>query len=645
MSAPTAASIAPKPAAKRSRKAAAKVVDPDNVAGAVATKKAKKGQSVKKGKAKVPNFVPVDLPTLQRIAADIDRANGVRPAAQVPASQKVKKRKATGEVTKPAKKAKKVVMPESDDEDDAVDEDDMAIDDFLGADVVIDDDEEEDEDDEDGEDDEDSVDHGDFNNGESSEEEEGEDEDEGDALVVPAEQGPVVQVQLVEAPRTVPELNVEQDAWEAMEPDIRATNGIEAVDSAPVASTSKAPVPATPTKWGGGNQAFLPAGAPLRLNRNGQVSSKISLNHFTPRSKRLVTLVRPVLRRSAAMENAFPQLDKYTWVRRSAEEAIAPIVDDEELHATLERIFVDPALRELVTQYIMYARSGLFSNTTTKTRAAIAGHYGIPSNLDPAAISKRVTWLSKEGNFKMGSLDVTTETCNRQEPYQNDIYIQLIRVIFFSKGRADAAVFKQLTASQSILGPIWALLSTAVRVHAKDYLYVFLTAAQIEHALSLWSSGAERKGDFGEGSKERYHYHLQAWNLLAENAPTYTSNLSRRVFRTVAEQSNKSFLLQEAMDELNSIDVAGLEAMAQYDAIADDPLAATATPAPTAAAPAATAPAVAPAPADAAAPVAAAAPADATAPVAAAAPSATPAVAAAPPVAPAAAQTAATAAA
>ncbi|KAJ8074591.1 hypothetical protein PM082_015494 [Marasmius tenuissimus] len=115
----------------------------------------------------------------------------------------------------------------------------------------------------------------------------------------------------------------------------------------------------------------------------------------------------------------------------------------------------------------------------------------------------------------MGSLNVADETCNHQEPYQNEIYATLIHTIFFSKGRANAAVFKALTETQSIPGPVFALLSTA-----------------IEHVLSLWNGGSERRGEFGEASKDRYQFHLQAWKVLEEEAPTHTANLSKHLFQT-----------------------------------------------------------------------------------------------------------------
>ncbi|KAJ8095443.1 hypothetical protein PM082_023213 [Marasmius tenuissimus] len=535
---------------KRVSKPSAKASDPDNVARVGSKKKA---STVKGGKSSKKNSIPqLSAVDLQKILAQVAAAGGLDAALNAGASQasaalttgqKCKGYNLPGPSSK--KKAKKSVVL-FDDEEGACDEDDEALDNVLGAAVRIVDDDKADGNDSDDEEEELGK---ATPSGSESEEEDAQDEG---AVVQP---GPTV-----DGEPSIAELEDLSTAWEAMKADIRTTNRIESADlSQATSSFPVTPPPATLSR-----ATSIPSCALLCLDCNSKPLHKLSLNHFTPRTQRVLNATRPEIHKSTAIEHVFPSIEKYTWVRGLAELAVSHFADrNEAMVATIARIFGNPNLRDLFTQYCMYARSGLLSTTTTKTCSSIAGHYGIPGTLSPKDITKRVTWLVEQGNFKMGSLNVTDETCNRQEPYQNEIYATLICMIFFSKGRADAAVFKALTETQSIPGPVFALLSTA-----------------IEHALfgTVDPRGEVNSGKLLKTGKFlrlehpmfphhifRYQFHLQAWKVLEEEAPTYTTNLSKCLFRTAAEQTSKMFLLEGAMDELEGIDMRGLEAMAKAE--------------------------------------------------------------------------------
>ncbi|KAJ8091266.1 hypothetical protein PM082_024535 [Marasmius tenuissimus] len=508
---------------KRTKKPSAKVADPNNVANARSGKKKGAAKGAKAGQTKP--FVPISREQLEFIMAQVKAGHALDPAAAGSQSQANtaatpgKKRKNTQQEPAVKKKAKQAVVS-SDDED--------VLDDILGARVEIRD--------------------SDSDNDANSNEEEDEDDENG-AKVSSGEEGE--EEEDVEPLNTMDEaaianLSFEQltNAWEGLKDDVHATNGIEEVEPEKGQSSSSGPVvPSTPLRGTSkGNKRVdqtpvqslvpvaLPSRGPGRLDRNGKPSHKINLTHFTPRMQRVVNLTRSEVRKDIALENAYPSLDsleKYTWIRTLAELAVSQNRGDEEMMATIERNFVDGELKELFTAYAMYRRSGFMNNLTTKARNAIGGHYGIPGSNDAKTIAKRVAWLTNQGTFKFRSLNIE---------------------IFFSRGKADAAVFKALTRTQSIPGPIFALLSMA-----------------IEHALLQWKSGVETKTEFGDRSKAQYQVHLEAWNALEAKAPTYTQNLSKHVFCTSAEQTNKVFLLEEAMDEMSGIDFEGLEAMAKWE--------------------------------------------------------------------------------
>ncbi|KAL0062884.1 hypothetical protein AAF712_010205 [Marasmius tenuissimus] len=535
--------------AKRNCKASQKASDPNNVAS-----QNQKGKTPAKKAAKkimtALGSLPYTQEGLQNIMNQIVAAGGLDAAlaqGAAASTSATKKRKATGSSSLPSKKKARKTVVESDAEED---EDDDVLASIFGEEIqTLNGDKTRtrtDKDDEQAKEDEDDDDNGGLSGSDDDT------DDEGNNPQAADEDGNRIPI--------VPEMENLEAAWNAMRDDIRATNGINQVNPSQVASQVPA-TPATPSRRSGSGPSssspLVPSfPAPPRLNRNGKVSHKINFNHFTPCTQQVLSATHPEVRRSVVLENAFPSVDKYTWVRELSEMAIAGVVDgNEALLATVQCVFADPALRKLFTQYCLYSRGGLLSTTTTKTRNSIAGHYGIPGDKDAKAISKTVAWLLQKGNFKMGSLDAEPETCNCQEPYQNLIFMTLIRTIFFSKGRADAAVFKALTVKQSIPRPVFVLLSTAIK-----------------HALTIWSGGAERKGEFGKSSKERYQFHLQGWNLLEEKAPMYTANLSKCLFRTVAEQTNKTFLLQEAIDKLDDVDVSGLESMAKCNEILNAPL-------------------------------------------------------------------------
>ncbi|KAL0568047.1 hypothetical protein V5O48_013948 [Marasmius crinis-equi] len=570
-------------------KASAKLTDPNNAASASSKKKqiasvknkTKAKASLSKNAPNLPAPKPIQFtaggwdPALQ---AGLAQTSGTSLSAQMKAASAStsSKRKVTTELrSTPLKKAKKLVV-ESDDGDIEIDgdDDDNALDEILGDVEVVDNDEDEDDDDKDGDgdDQEDKLER----QGQSDQEDENKDEEtegcakEDDQIDANVQDGSLEELEENENENPPASGDDFSKVWDMMEDDIRADNGIEEVDALQHASPTWVP-PSTPSRASSSNTpTLLPTRAPVRLNTNGKVSYKININHFTPRTQRVLSVTRPEFRRAAALEHAFPDMDRHALVRqaavidvsfpqvkgtrlkyhsKAADSAIARYIDGKEaMEQTLNRAFVNPAILEPFITYVTYARSGLLSTIMAKTRNSIAGHYSIPGGYDNKTIGCKVEWLLQQGTFKMGTLDVANETCDRQQPYQNDIYATLIRTIFFSKGRADAAVFKQLTINQAIPGPLFALLSTA-----------------IEHALTLWSGGAERRGDFGEGNKDRYEFHLQSWRYLEEQAPTYATKLSKKLFRTVAEQTNKTFLLEEAKGELEGIDMANLEAMAKVD--------------------------------------------------------------------------------
>ncbi|KAL0575106.1 hypothetical protein V5O48_006856 [Marasmius crinis-equi] len=557
-------------ASARVRKASAKLSDPNNAASA-SSKKNQTASVKNKTKAKAPlnkntPNSPAPKPIqftgeqLQLIMGRIAAAGGWNPtlhaglaqtsstssSAQTKAASASNgsKRKFTTELQgTPPKKAKRLVV-KSDNDDIEINGDDNALDEILGDVEVVDNNEDEDDDDKD----DDDVDQEDKleRRGQSNQEDEDEDEEaEGCAKVddqnnANAQDGSPEELEENENKNPPASGDDFSKVWDMMEDDIRADNGIEEVDAPQHASPTWVP-PLMPSRASSSNTPnLLPTRAPVRLNTNGKVSYKININHFTPRTQRVLGVTRPEFRRAAALEHAFPDMDCHALVRQAADSAIARYIDGKEaMEQTLNCAFVNPAILEPFVTYVTYARSGLLSTIMAKTRNSIAGHYSIPGGYNNKTISRKVEWLLQQGIFKMGTLDVVNKTCDRQQPYQNDIYATLIRTIFFSKGRADAAVFKQLTINQAIPGPLFALLSTA-----------------IEHVLTLWSGGTERRGDFGEGNKDWY---------LEEQAPTYATKLSKKLFRMVAEQTNKTFLLEEAKGKLKGIDMANLEAMAKVD--------------------------------------------------------------------------------
>ncbi|KAL0573984.1 hypothetical protein V5O48_007976 [Marasmius crinis-equi] len=561
----------------RVRKASAKVTDPNNAASTSSKKTAStkgKGKApVKNTPAKTPQFTQKQLQDIMmKIAASgtLDAAliagasqssNTVAQPSNTVTSVGTKRKAVTNELrTAPVKKKAKKSVVESDEEQEEDDEEEEdPLKNVLADDIQIfdddDDDEEEDEEDEERE------------QPEEDDDEDGE-EDGGEDVVMGGNPPNANNEDLVEKLAELDTASLQNLAttWAMMEDDIRASNGIEEVEPTQIASVWVPPsTPSRSTSTSAAAAAVLPSRAPpmLRINRNGNSTHKLAISNFTPRTQRLINVTRPAIRKSTALEHAFPDIERLEFIKRVAEEALTRFGDGKDvMTGTLTRVLGDPALAEPFLTYNMYARGGLLSTITTKTRACIAGHYGIPGAYDLKTIVRKIEWLLQQGNFKMGALDIANEYCDRQQPYQNEIYATLIRTIFFSKGRADAAVFRELTVNQRIPGPLFALLSTA-----------------IEHALTLWSGGAERKGEFGEASKDRYHFHLQSWQYMEKEAPTHAANLSKRLFKTVAEQTNKTFLIEEAVGELSGVDMANLEAMAKAEELLD---------APTTAAPAAT---------------------------------------------------------
>ncbi|KAL0063616.1 hypothetical protein AAF712_009473 [Marasmius tenuissimus] len=535
---------------KRTKKPSAKVADPNNVANTRSGKKKGAAKGAKAGQNKP--FVPISREQLVFIMAQVKAGHVLDPGTAGSQSQANtaatpgKKYKNTQQGPAVKKKAKQAVVSSDNKEQD---EDEDVLDDILGAQVEICDSNSNDDINSNKEEDKD-----DENGAKVSSGKEGKEEEDVEPLNAMDE-------------AAIANLSFEQliNAWEGLK------NDIEEIEPEKGQSSSSGPVmPSTSScATSKGNkcvnqtpaQSLVPVALPSQpgcLDRNGKPSHKINLTHFTPRTQRVDNLTCSEVRKNTALENAYPPLDsleKYTWIQTLAELAMLQNRGDEEMMVTIERNFMDSELKELFTAYAVYRRSGFMNNLTTKARNAIGGHYGIPGSNNVKTIAKRVAWLTNQGTF--GPLNIEKETCAQDKLYQNDIYRVLIRQIFFSRGKADAAVFKALTRTQSIPGPIFALLSMAVS-------HFSLCSANSQH---LPDQTCPFTVEEWCGDKDRIWRWIKstAWNALEAKAPTYAQNLSKRVFRTSTEQTNKVFLLEEAMDEMSGIDFEGLEAMAKWE--------------------------------------------------------------------------------
>ncbi|KAF9456282.1 hypothetical protein BDZ94DRAFT_1350304 [Collybia nuda] len=202
---------------------------------------------------------------------------------------------------------------------------------------------------------------------------------------------------------------------------------------------------------------------------------------------------------------------------------------------TLQRISGDEDIKVLLTTFAWYGK--------------VAGGFGLPGGLSASQIEEKVSWLLKGGKFKYGELDYQNKKYNVNDPFGNQVFSDIIRQIWFNKGKADAGAFLTMLKNQQISESLLLLVVTSVEIAIKE-----------------WATGVQVKIHFSEEVvAPRYTHHKGVWNLLKVKCSSFPQYKLKSIFKAIMINAGFLFLLEinkACISELEGVDFDALESIA-----------------------------------------------------------------------------------
>ncbi|KAF9022732.1 hypothetical protein BDZ89DRAFT_1137135 [Hymenopellis radicata] len=272
-------------------------------------------------------------------------------------------------------------------------------------------------------------------------------------------------------------------------------------------------------------------------------SGKVTKADMTPRTQRFTGDVKAQVVLVTATDNPYPgSLNREVHV----EGIMAAVVDksgDPEHEDTFRRLKRMPEKFQAVVAWVLYARGAFVHQLAVVCRQHVAS-LGIPGSMKPHQVVDVVTWLLKTEAWKFGGLDLLKRDYNRAAPFGAPFFESVARSMFMEgRKKQSGETFRHL-----------------IEVQRLPLVFMALTMTAIEHCLTEWRVGTQRRADFKEDASVRYLYHLAGLEHVRDKAPTYIDNLQSILFKDMLVHTNKTFLLEAAVsDALGSLDFAALE--------------------------------------------------------------------------------------
>ncbi|KAE9393423.1 hypothetical protein BT96DRAFT_999460 [Gymnopus androsaceus JB14] len=331
---------------------------------------------------------------------------------------------------------------------------------------------------------------------------------------------------------------------------------VDGIDNGISIDIDESPAPSTPTK---------------KLLSTKHLCRHLTLNvsplrtqgaDFSPVTRSLAKAGKKNARCEATLVNAFPtnkhQHNIGILQKLALEDPSSP------WYQSFQCLLNNTDVQKELVLFLGYACSGIFTGFTA------------------AEVKEAVAWLSQDGRFKYGDVDVENHSYITKLLFGTEAISHLLHLeVFSSKGGANIEIFKEIVATGRVTGATIALMITT-------------------HALNKYSDGVHRHSEFSDAARPRYLFHLASYNKIAAATPTWVEQFEEEpqtqilytkmititgvvgceeeTFKLVLTQSNKAFLLDVQADDLSEVDLAGLEATAKA-AVAPAPTTAVPVPA------------------------------------------------------------------
>ncbi|KAF9059642.1 hypothetical protein BDP27DRAFT_1371269 [Rhodocollybia butyracea] len=158
------------------------------------------------------------------------------------------------------------------------------------------------------------------------------------------------------------------------------------------------------------NLVTLPA-----RRKGGEITEK----HFTPKTHCLAILGKKMNRRETATNLPCPS-DKHAYNMDILQNLANEYNGEEDLREVFARVLASVDTQQELVQFISYAQSGFFTNCMAKAREWVPSFFGIPGKMKSTEVKDIVAWLSKDGRYKYGEVDIQIE--HALQEYSEGVY-------------------------------------------------------------------------------------------------------------------------------------------------------------------------------------------------------------------------------
>ncbi|TFK62014.1 hypothetical protein BDN72DRAFT_964827 [Pluteus cervinus] len=281
------------------------------------------------------------------------------------------------------------------------------------------------------------------------------------------------------------------------------------------------------------------------LTPTRSTSGKVVQSRFEGNLRNLAIQSKSFMRLRIFSKTPFPPADpvertKFGW--SVIQEAANNSPDKQVFQPLLAQVSMDCSLKQDMITFAGYTRGAVTLAISGKARDQVKEHYNLDAMGDEEIVAS-VAWLLKDGNFKHNNIDINKQTYEKLTPFENSIFLKILRSQFLSTRpkaqKTDALTTAFLKKEQAI--PI---------------VLIILAVTAVEHALTEFRSGVQVKSPFKEdGAALRFNHFMSVWKPLEKT--NWAKKFPSRMFNRLMKGDNPAPAAESK--ELEDIDISELE--------------------------------------------------------------------------------------
>ncbi|EGO03639.1 hypothetical protein SERLA73DRAFT_149872 [Serpula lacrymans var. lacrymans S7.3] len=247
---------------------------------------------------------------------------------------------------------------------------------------------------------------------------------------------------------------------------------------------------------------FPPSLAQLAIEAHTQMCLHISTNEGFPASNIHSDISWQIITESSKISNSF--------------------------ESKLREVEENEVLKIFMMDYVWFAGPQIWEEVVAKARLMINGAYGIPGDMSPEEIKLAVQWLIDTCAFTDGDLDIKGRTYNKQKPFSNPVFKDLIRNQWF--GRKGEGIRLSV-----LLEPI------IVVVRAYKVFQRICSKLVLPNLISRWG------------------FYFEKLSTLQKHCPSWMTQMRNNLYESILQSANLQYLNQKPQEDNYRIDFDALE--------------------------------------------------------------------------------------